>query len=92
MKKPIIINFNQMTVSTINNVYFFKNITFKYKPANEYQVLIITLKDESVIRLFFDIDNKDKFKIIYEDEFHSAYANFYLERLIIRYKELKGGE
>lgn len=89
-KSAIIINFNQMCVCTENNVYYFKNINFKYIPTEEYQTLIITLKDESIIRLFFDTDNRDKFKIIYDDEFHSAYANFYLERLLIRYKNRKG--
>lgn len=88
-KKYTIINFNDMAVYTEDSVYPFNDIDYKYTPEEE-QIIAITLNDGNIIKLFFDEDNKDNFKIIYEDEFHVAYANFYLERLIIKYKELKG--
>ena len=85
-KKNTIINFNDMTVYTEDSVYLFKDINYKYTPEKD-QIIVITLNDDNIIKLFFEEDNRDSFKIIYEDEFHSAYANFYLERLISRYKE-----
>lgn len=68
----------------------FDDITFNYCRNNSIQVIKLWEKGNVTATLYFD--EKDTFKVIYKYEVTFCNCNCNLERLVARYRKLKGGE
>ena len=88
--QKVIIDYNVNVVTTDYGSFNFDNITFDYSEYNVFQIVKLYINKEVVTTLFFD--EKDKFKVMYKDEFAFCNCNRNLEYLIARYRKLKGGE
>ena len=88
--QKVMIDYNVNVLTTDYGSFRFDNITFDYSKYNLFQIVELYINNEVVTTLFFD--EKDKFKVLYKDEFACCNCNRNLECLIARYRKLKGGE
>lgn len=89
-RQKVIIDYTANVLNTDYGTFNFDDITFDYSNYNLFQMVKLWIKGEVIATLYFD--EKDTFKVIYKDEFDFCNCNRCLERLIARYKKLKGGE
>ena len=71
-RQKVIIDYTANVLNTDYGCFNFDDITFAYSNYNLFQMVKLWKKGEVIATLFFD--EKDTFKVMYEDEF--AFFNF----------------